>query len=235
MDVDAADDDDDTVDAKEDDPNEVPQQSILLDAWHFMDRLSLKQTPLRSAFFKALREAIFIPDKNDLAKVKAVMAARGDSDVFEYYLDTWPTYMQARVRRVIPSPNVFLPRLLQLNEVFSDLLGFDHNLNKEFRNMVKHVRSGCLSDPPDLQMYYRTGTDADKLPIYRCSRGTSSVESIHQKLSSFFPFLASPELADALLAEKRHRINSRAAVRNLGVYNCHHCDQYLTDIHSRQE
>jgi hypothetical protein len=65
-------------------------------------------------------------------------------------------------------------------------------------------------------MYYQMKVDKNGLPKYRCVRGTNSVEgSIHQKIvQQFGAFNASPQLADALLAEFRHRHNERCSIRN---------------------
>ena len=53
-----------------------------------------------------------------------------------------------------------------------------------------HVRRGCLSDPPDVQLYYRIpekDAGSGALPAFRCVRGTNSNEgTVHQKLLPTF-------------------------------------------------
>lgn len=51
--------------------------------------------------------------------------------------------------------------------------------------------------------------DRDGLPLYRCCRGTNSLEGgIHQNIiRKFGSFGASPELTDAVLADYRLRHN----------------------------
>lgn len=48
----------------------------------------------------------------------------------------------------------------------------------------------CIQDPPDIQLYCRTG-EVDKggvkLPIYRCGCGSTSLESFHLHLARFIP------------------------------------------------
>jgi hypothetical protein len=64
------------------------------------------------------------------------------------------------------------------------------------------------------------GEDEHGLRLYRCVRGTNSVEgSVHQKIvRQFGSFNASPELADCLLSEYRHRHNVKCAHRNRPAY-----------------
>lgn len=71
----------------------------------------------------------------------------------------------------------------------------------EFGKLMAHIRKGCLSDPPSLSLYYKIRTDSNNLPVYRCIRGTSDVESFHQLIEMRFqPWNASPEFADAVLS-----------------------------------
>ena len=49
---------------------------------------------------------------------------------------------------------------------------------KDARNVLKVIQSGLLSDPPNIPLYYQIGVDKKhaNLPLYRCVRGTNSVE-----------------------------------------------------------
>lgn len=52
----------------------------------------------------------------------------------------------------------------------------------------KHVV--CLQDPIGVQLYEQTGTSKKGgivLPIYRCGRGSSSTESLHNHLITMIP------------------------------------------------
>ena len=52
----------------------------------------------------------------------------------------------------------------------------------------KHV--ACLQDPPGVQLYTRTGEVVKgglTLPVYRCGRGLTSLESFHLHMNRFIP------------------------------------------------
>ena len=52
----------------------------------------------------------------------------------------------------------------------------------------KHVP--CIQDPPNVQLYTTTGhlqKGGVRLPILRCARGSTSLESFHLHLASFIP------------------------------------------------
>ena len=57
-----------------------------------------------------------------------------------------------------------------------------------WQSQQKHIP--CLQDPEDVQLYTKTGTlvkGGIELPIYRCARGSTSLESFHNHLHSFIP------------------------------------------------
>jgi hypothetical protein len=93
--------------------------------------------------------------------------------------------------------------------------------------LVTSVSSPSL----DVQLYY-IRKEEDGLNIYRCARGTNSVEgSIHQKIvQAFGTYNAGPALADDLLAEFRHRHNEDASRRNRPNYlDVGHYDTWMVD------
>lgn len=69
------------------------------------------------------------------------------------------------------------------------------------------------------------------LTVYRCIRGTNSVESFHQKLvDNCSTYGGSPRYSDAMLAEIRHRYNERASIRNRPQYpDLGHYDTWIVD------
>jgi hypothetical protein len=68
---------------------------------------------------------------------------------------------------------------------------------------METIRLGLVSDPPDIPLYVELGKDKEGLTLYRCCRGTNSVEGgVHHNLRARFrPFGASPRLAGALLKD----------------------------------
>ena len=52
----------------------------------------------------------------------------------------------------------------------------------------KHI--ACIQDPEGVQLYTKTGATVKggiELPVYRCSRGSISLESFHNHLDFFIP------------------------------------------------
>ena len=102
-------------------------------------------------------------------------------------------------------------------------------LRNEVKKLMVHVEKGCLSDPPGVWPYIKIGVDADGLDLYKSYRGTSIVESFHQKVDmNFQPWCAGPEFADAALAILRHRHNVRERHRP-NFLKLGHYDHFLVD------
>ncbi|KAF8182499.1 hypothetical protein K438DRAFT_2166403 [Mycena galopus ATCC 62051] len=82
--------------------------------------------------------------------------------------------------------------------------------------LLDTVKSGLLSDPPSIALYYVRGKDRDGLTIYRTVRGTNSVEGgVHMLIRRVFGSLrASPELTEAIIGNWFLRRN-----RKVGHYN----------------
>jgi hypothetical protein len=151
----------------------------------------------------------------------------------------WPEFISKRIRRVIPPPVQLRDRIMDVYNLFKDKVDssgqslFNKANEKIMRNLLFHVDKGCYSDPPgSLELLYeKIGIDKGGFTLWRSLRGTNCVESLHQKIISCFSSSdASPSLADSLLAVLRHRVNSRAAVRWKGEYNCGHFEQHLVEL-----
>ena len=57
-----------------------------------------------------------------------------------------------------------------------------------WRTQRRHL--SCIQDPPGVQLYTETGRltrGGVSLPVYRCARGSSSLESFHLHLNRFIP------------------------------------------------
>ena len=60
--------------------------------------------------------------------------------------------------------------------------------NAVWKNQIKHVK--CIIDPPGVELYSATGTLKKgnvTLNVYRCARGSTSLESFHLHLNRFVP------------------------------------------------
>ncbi|KAI8503596.1 hypothetical protein Bbelb_185670 [Branchiostoma belcheri] len=73
----------------------------------------------------------------------------------------------------------------------TDMLGvplFRPEMREIWEQQKKHVR--CLQDPPEVELYTITGSlkkGGTVLPVYRCGRGTTSLECFHLHLNRFIP------------------------------------------------
>ncbi|KAG2193648.1 hypothetical protein INT47_011669 [Mucor saturninus] len=88
-----------------------------------------------------------------------------------------------RVKRTIPPPHILYTGLYNLFLSFgslkcvkSGLPLFDKVSWKSAVNVLVAVKDGHVSDPPDLSLYHVRGKDRDGLTLYRCVRGTNSLE-----------------------------------------------------------
>lgn len=208
------------------------EQRVLEDVFHFMDRIKVKQHPLRKLYFSLFSLSIFSMDTSDYEAVRKVFVENGESDKFENTCFFWDDYMQKRIRRYIRPPRDLVPRLKEFFSLFLSIDGFfTDNQKTQIPDLLLHAEKGCITDPEGLVMYIEIGTDSDSLKLYKCIRGTNATESYHQKaIKSFSPYNASAEFGNALLGDNRLRHNYRAAVRFAGTYDCGHYDLHLIDL-----
>ncbi|CAK5264360.1 unnamed protein product [Mycena citricolor] len=217
---------------------------VLDDAFHFMDRLIRLLSKKHSAFkhfcwdFSA---AIFIRDREDLAKVRAALEKRGIN--WEYALRAMSDALNRRIRRFIPDRDTLYKRLLILFRSYQDIICstqkagsqnvFFPPVAKEMADrLLETARLGFLSDPPNIPLYYIMGTDRDGLTVYRTVRGTNSVEGgVHMAVRRIFGSLrASPELAESIYCYWIFRRNQSVGHHNrTGTKFRSHYDLWVTD------
>ncbi|CEP10632.1 hypothetical protein [Parasitella parasitica] len=89
----------------------------------------------------------------------------------------------------------------------------------EKKRVTQSIRLGHLSDPVGVPLYFRVKEDKFGLTIYRCVRGTNSVEGgIHTNIIRKFGFYnASPDLAECALADYRLRHNADVARTDMTI------------------
>ena len=106
---------------------------------------------------------------------------------------------------------------------------------KQAANVLEAIRLGHVSDPPGLSLYLHIATDKNNLPIYKCFRGTNSVEGgIHQNvIYNFTSFNAGPQLTDAILADYilRHNIKVISCLTLQKIYYDYYSPFWSTCIY----
>ncbi|KAI8830988.1 hypothetical protein BJ741DRAFT_567708 [Chytriomyces cf. hyalinus JEL632] len=202
---------------------------VRLDIFHAMQRIS--RTVLSShgayhAFMSRLQDAFFLVCKDDLEQVCNVLKATGksDMDIRELKNQDWAFFLR-HCRKVCPPKAVLLARFQCVVDAFSDMKDaktgdqlFRSVTRKQIKNLAKHIRNGCISDVPDLSLYFVDGHTKDGLPRYRCCRGTNSNEGFHRHLRNVLHmYSGSPYLLHLVLLEFTYRWNLRMAIKNRGL------------------
>lgn len=184
-----------------------PDLLIRLDIWHFMRRLATCVTTdthrLYAAFMGQLSHAIFQWDKSDLALLKTAKRSQfvleGKYDVTEADVLDGLTRkeMAQHCRRRTQGTEETIRLLQQILEMFDGDQGKDtmgvplfhrERIWEEWKIQKNHIQ--CLQDPDNMPLYTKTGIlkkGLVELPVYRCARGSTSLESFHLHLARFIP------------------------------------------------
>ena len=177
---------------------------IRLDSWHFMRRLSKacsnESHPLYASFMTKISSAIFEWDKMDVellrnAKREELKQAGVQNPSLEAVNKAVTKFELARhCRRKTRGTEAtvsFIEELFVSLQEATDSLGVP--LLREdsmdiWREEKRHVP--CLQDPCGVLLYTKT-KELSKggiwLPVFRCARGTTSLESFHSHLKNFIP------------------------------------------------
>jgi hypothetical protein len=171
---------------------------VLKDPFHVFNMLNLSTTHgLRKEFGRALRDVLFIPDREDRMRISAWGNTLEPPKTFDQLLLSNPKWLHQHCRRVIPPPEILFSHVQQLFLAFGPLRDaatqqplFNERCWATAKQILELVQQGFLSDPPSVPLYTVIGTDskAAHLPIYRCSRGTNFTEGgVHTQLLARLP------------------------------------------------
>ena len=199
-----------------------------------MNRIKTKKThSLSKQFSRHLRDAFYILDKDDYSRVNKYLTdvKKTTWEAQVRYKSDW---VWKRVRRYVPSPEHLYDRLKTLFDQMGGMTCsksgeklFSPLNYKEAANLLEAVKRGYFSDPPGIKLYFKIKSDKDGLPVFRCIRGTNSVEGgVHQKMRRRFgPFNASPEFADCLFVDFRihHNLNVCCCISPHFKFKSHNC------------
>ncbi|XP_031172176.2 uncharacterized protein LOC116061928 isoform X3 [Sander lucioperca] len=204
-----------------------PDLTIRLDIWHFMRRLALGCTTdahqLYPIFMSRISACIFEWDAADLALLreakKQQLLSQGltsHTDDISRHLSREELALHCRRRTRGEETTTRL-----LEELLQQLIGTNGNdslgvplLDRErtehiWRVQRKHIK--CIQDPPGVSLYIRTGEltkGGVRLPMFRCARGSTSLESFHLHLNRFIPGTSANSLNfQVYLLEGLHRWN----------------------------
>ncbi|XP_063078300.1 uncharacterized protein LOC134468289 [Engraulis encrasicolus] len=180
---------------------------VRLDIWHLMRRIasgvSTESHQLYKPFMQQLSSAIFEWDADDTARLfaakKQQMVAQGmttvpdDAAVMRLVSRR---EMAAHCRRRTRGAEESQRLIDDLIAIYSsewgrDTMGislFNDRIHDIWAEQRRHL--ACIQDPPGVELYTETGRldkGGSSLPVYRCARGSTSLESFHLHINRFIP------------------------------------------------
>ncbi|XP_034004122.1 uncharacterized protein LOC117496535 [Trematomus bernacchii] len=184
------------------------QLVVRLDIWHLMRRFAAGVTTesheLYPAFMRQLSLCIFEVDPGDARRLteakrsqlegKHGMVGLTDAEVIQKITrEEWRLHCRRRTRGAEETA-LLIQDLLQ---TFGGTAGRD-NLDIPLLDPLRiqdiwstqRPHLSCIQDPPGVQLYTQTGRLTKGgviLPVYRCARGSTSLESFHLHLNRFIP------------------------------------------------
>jgi len=156
--------------------------------------------PLYGIFMSRISTAIFEWDSSDVALLKE--AKCGELKLAGIRQPSQETVLKSitkqelarrfccrRTRGVENRTNLLEELFSSLMDV-TDTLGVPilrENAFEILETEIKHIQ--CLQDPTGVLLYTKTGSiekGGISLPVYRCARGTTSLESFHSQIKNFY-------------------------------------------------
>lgn len=124
-------------------------KTVLGDLFHFMDRAKLPMHhEYKALFFRSLRAAMFIMNRDDVDDVKEILSSKG-GDTWEKKMAFDFDYIKLRVRRKVPPPTILYNRMKAVYDFFKDKVDsktnhvlFHQTNKKRFENMLELVKKG---------------------------------------------------------------------------------------------
>lgn len=169
---------------------------VLKDPFHVFNMFYLAAGHgLRNDFCGQLRDAMFIPNPEDKARIVDWASHRSPPLSWEYLLLSKPAWVLSRVRQTIPPPEQLYDLVKKVFYTYGPLKDAKTNqplFNAEAwrvaKNILKLVLKGFVSDPPGISLYVALGSDRYGLTVYRCMRGTNYTEGgVHRHLVKRLP------------------------------------------------
>lgn len=152
---------------------------------------------LRAAFARALRDAFFIHDQNDVQRINVWGSTQTPPVTFDSLKATSPRFIQRHCQRIVPPPEILYPVVREVFDTYGPLKDaktgqplFNNSNWRISRNILTLIQNGFVSDPPGISLYVQIGVDIKYggLPVYRCLRGTNGVEGgVHTHLRPRLP------------------------------------------------
>lgn len=169
---------------------------VRLDVWHLMRRfargLTTDSHPLYGLFMARLSFAIFQWDASDVARLEQ---ARRSEEGRDAHIHLTAAELARHCRRSTRSAAEMERLIQEVLDSFWDMkdtmgvpLINGDRMEQIWREQRRHLL--CIGDPVGVELYTRTREltkGGVRLPVYRCARGSTSLESFHLHLCRFIP------------------------------------------------
>ncbi|XP_062407375.1 uncharacterized protein LOC134098359 [Sardina pilchardus] len=176
--------------------HEWHELAVRLDVWHLMRRLARGVTTnshqLYGLFMARLSFAIFEWDAGDVARLReAKRSVEGRDARIKLSAKELARHCRRRTRGATETERL-LQEVLDTFWGLTDTVGvplIDRDRMEEIWSTQRH-HLGCIQDPEGVELYTQTGEITKGgvvLPVFRCARGSTSLESFHQHQRRFIP------------------------------------------------
>ncbi|KAK7047836.1 hypothetical protein VNI00_006164 [Paramarasmius palmivorus] len=136
----------------------VVRSCVLEGVFHVFRMIYIPRTHgLRVTFSRALRDAIFLPDAEWLARLAPPMT-------WDECSRSHPSFIKTHCKFTIPPPGHLLPVVTRVVQDYGDLRDatsgdplFSPNAWKTIKDVLEIVKLGCVSDPPDTGTFNTSG------------------------------------------------------------------------------
>ena len=208
--------------------------------------------PLYKQFMRDVSNAIFLWNEEDLdilikgmrqklEEQQQLVSHLTDTQIRKRYLSR--SDMLLHCRRVTRSPAGITECLEKLVAKYKEPTSTDvhglplvrpQDIDAVWNVQKQHVN--CLIDPPDVSLYLKvseTKMGSVMVPVYRCGRGTTSLESFHKHVKEFIPGAsASSENFQAYLLDGLHQWNTNRynQLHNLESTEFYSYDEHLMNL-----
>ena len=173
---------------------EWEQLVVRLDVWHLMQRFTrgfnTDCRQLYDPFMTQLSIAIFEWDSCDLHRLEEAKRSKKGRDAHvQLTSKELSSHCRRRTRGALETERL-IQELLDSFSVATDVMGIPlidrAKMEVVWSTQRRHLH--CIQDPPGVELYVKTGEVTKwgvKLPVFRCARGTTSLESFHRHMSRF--------------------------------------------------
>ncbi|XP_019729959.1 uncharacterized protein LOC109518521 [Hippocampus comes] len=223
---------------------------VRLDVWHLMHRfargVNTNAHLLYGPFMARLASAIFEWDPEDIERLKrAKQAVEGVRITLK--AKELEQHCRCRTRGAEMTESLVqevLDHFWEAKDTMGNPLINQERMTEIWRTQRRHLR--CIQDPPGVALYTKTGEvkkGGVTLPVFRCARGSTSLESFHLQQCRFIPGTSANALHfQVYLLEGLTRWNedrARAAVVGGGrdqmrSYNARVVDAFQEVVRARQ-